>query len=560
MYLWRRPSGFIFQQGIPTRLHGNLGKSPIRVNLGRIPAGEARRRARILAGMMTAKLEEPTMTREILSASLTALAAEIDGIHRQCRHLRFTIPSASEISEIDENEFASDNDRGIADLMREQHASSLQRQRNLKGLRARLEKIGSALAEDKLAWQVERGTYESVVRVLGSIERPPAPAAIAVSAVPMEPEPEIEADARAFKPTTLLSVAGRAILDTRRAAVNPDDTDASRYEERLETALTTFLEVVGDKPLKYYLPIHMQDFATFLARVPKNRSKISKFKGLTLQQTVDKNAKLPPEQRAPCLSQTTVASYLSEVKNIWSRVAAGVPGLRDMGAYRVSLPKGIVASIDREPMKVSSLNIWLRDAATSKSMKKPHKAWLPLTGLLTGMRLAELIYLQSTDIVVVEGNELIDLTRPLRIGGQEIDRPAKTKTSKRYVAIHPLLHECGFIDYAKNLKSPDRYVFSYFHKSNDPPDAAQKQMSNWMNALGIHETQRQVFHSLRHSAKDWIRKQTDERIADKQFGHAFSGVSANYGAKLLEPDEVRQIMEIPAPKGVDFTPFIRART
>lgn len=131
----------------------------------------------------------------------------------------------------------------------------------------------------------------------------------------------------------------------------------------------------------------------------------------------------------------------------------------------------------------------------------------------------------------------------------------KTKTSKRYVAIHPLLHECGFIEYAKNVKSQDGFVFSHFHKADDPPDAAQKQMYNWMSGLGIHETQRQVFHSLRHSAKDWIRKQTDDRIADKQFGHAFSSVSANYGAKLLDPDEVRQIMEISAPKGVDFTPF-----
>ncbi|BCH63259.1 hypothetical protein RvVAT039_04750 [Agrobacterium vitis] len=183
--------------------------------------------------------------------------------------------------------------------------------------------------------------------------------------------------------------------------------------------------------------------------------------------------------------------------------------------------------------------------------------WLPLTGLLTGMRLAELVYLQRTDFVDVEGSELIDLTRPLRIRGQEIDRPVKTKTSKRYVAIHPLLHECGFIEYAKSVKSPDGFVFSHFHKAEDPPGAAQKQMSNWMTDLGIHETQRQVFHSLRHSAKDWFRDHAGERLADKQCGHAFSGVSANYGAKLLKPNEVRQIMEIPAPEGVDFAPFLK---
>ena len=329
------------------------------------------------------------MTREVLSASLTALAAEINRIRRQDMHLMFTMSSAADIREIDENEFASDNDRGIAELMREHRASSIGRRNNLKGLRASLERVGAALAKDKIAWEAERGTYENVVEVLGSIGRRSGDAAVVVPAALVEPEPEIEADARAFKPSTLLSVAGRATLDARKAALNSDDSDGSRYEERLETAFAAFLEVVGDKPLTYYLPIHMQDFATFLSRVPKNRSKVLRsdrpvtdsnrskialFKGLTLKQTVETNGRLPPDQRKPCLSETTVASYLSEVKNIWSQVSAGVPGLRDMGAYRVSMPKDAAASIDREPLAVSSLNVWLRDAATPKLLKKPHMA------------------------------------------------------------------------------------------------------------------------------------------------------------------------------------------
>ncbi|BCH63256.1 hypothetical protein RvVAT039_04720 [Agrobacterium vitis] len=235
------------------------------------------------------------------------------------------------------------------------YRQSLRMHSQLISLRQRLDRVAEALAKDKIAWQAERETYESVVCVLGSIERSAAPVAVSVPTapvVPAEPEPRIEVDARAFKPSTLLSVAGRAILVTRKEALNPGDKDASRYEERLETSFAAFLEVVGDKPLTYYLPIHMQDFATFLARVPTNRSKIAMFKGLTLRQTVEMNAKLPADQRKPCLSETTISSYLSEVKNIWSRVSAGVPDLRDMGNYRVSMPKGAVAAIDREPLAV----------------------------------------------------------------------------------------------------------------------------------------------------------------------------------------------------------------
>lgn len=495
------------------------------------------------------------MTREVLTSTLSALSAELASAKSEASllNIRMAKLKGSRRQAYYEAEDDPESAGRLASLTT--HVGPLnERRKQLAALQERLGRIGAALASDKTAWESERATYESVVGLLGRIERQivvPAPATVP------DPVPEPETDERAFKPTTLFSVAGRSILDARKEALNPDDTDASRYEERLETAFAAFLEVVGDKPLSYYLPIHMQDFATFMARVPKNRSKGPLFKGLTLKQTVEKNAKLPLDQRKPCLSETTVASYLSEVKNIWSRVAAGVPGLRDMGAYKVSMPKGTVESIDREPMVVPSLNIWFRDAATPKSMKKPHKAWLPLAGLLTGMRLAELIYLQRTDIVDVEGNEVIDLTRALRIGGQDVDRPVKTKTSKRYVAIHPLLHDCGFIEYAKNVTSPDGFVFSHFHRTNDPPDAAQKQMYNWMNVLGIHEPQRQVFHSLRHSAKDWFRDHVGDRLADKQCGHAFSGVSANYGAKLLKPKEVRQIMAMPPPEGIDFSVFTK---
>ncbi|MBB4571693.1 tyrosine-type recombinase/integrase [Rhizobium leucaenae] len=503
------------------------------------------------------------MTREILTSTLATLSAELRDLKKEAALLS---PKLSALSAVQRSEWYDRHPEKHTELeaiptgpIPHRYHHSHEHRKQLVALQERLGRIGQALALDKTAWEAERTTFETVVGILGRVENKIAtPAALRASAPP-EPVQESEADERAFKPTTLLSVAGRSILDARKVAVNPNDKDASRYEERLETAFAAFLDVVGDKPLSYYLPIHMQDFATVLARLPPNRSKYAIFSGLTLREIGEKNARLPPDQRKKCLSESTVASYLSEVKNIWSRVAAGVPGLRDMGAYRVTMPQDAEDSIDREPLAVKSVNVWLRDAKTSKRLKKPHQSWLPFVGLLTGMRLAELVYLQKTDIIDVEGNEVIDLRKPLLINGREIDRPAKTKTSKRIVAIHPLLHDSGFIEYAKNVQSRDGFVFGRFQKANDPPDAAQKQMSNWMEALGIHETQRQVFHSLRHSAKDWLRDNVGERLADKQCGHALNGVSANYGAKALKASEVRKIMAMPAPEDVDFSPFMLAK-
>lgn len=341
--------------------------------------------------------------------------------------------------------------------------------------------------------------------------------------------------------------------------MSPTDKKESRYQERLEATFAAWLDVIGDEPLQFYLPVHLQDFATVMARIPANRSKFAIFDGLTLREMGEKNDALPIGQRKPRLAVSTIAGHLQEIRTIWSQVSAGVHGLRDFNAYNVTMPKDAKESIEREPLAVSSLNIWIRDCVTPGKMKKPHKAWLPLVGLLTGMRLAELVYLQKTDIVKIDGNEVLDLRLPLRMNGEEIDRPTKTKTSKRIVAIHPLLRECGFIDYAKKVRSSDGFIFSRFLQANDPPDATQKQMSNWMHALEIHETQRQVFHSLRHNAKHWFRHHLGERVADLQCGHALDSVSKRYGYKDLEPEEVQMVMAIPQPKGVDFSPFIELR-
>lgn len=550
MNLWRRGARFTFQQRIPHRLIPKFGTTPFRTNLGLLSNNEASRRAKILAGAVLTWMDTD-MPRGAISRSLHALNKSMDEVDAEVKdstsfkrwHLTVLHGLITSVKGK-----GGEYDQQMLDHIETALALYDARENSARYTREKLDAVKIAAEADVAAWQTERATLHDVIGTIAARSSP------VENELP--PTAEGDADHRAVTSKTTFGVAGRFVLDARKAALDPSDQDASRYEERLETSFAAFLEVVGDKPLSYYLPIHMQDFATVLARVPANRSKYPSFKGLTLKQMGDKNAKLPPDQRKKCLSETTVASYLSEVNNIWTRVAAGVPGLRDMAAYRVTMPKDTEEAIERNPLTVNSVDIWLRDAATPKLMRKPHKAWLPLVGLLTGMRLAELVYLQKTDIVDIEGNEVFDLRRPLIIGGQEIDRPLKTKTSKRIVAIHPLLGECGFVDYVKNVRSPNGFVFGHFQKTDDPSDAAGKQLGNWMRVLGIHETQRQVFHSLRHNAKDWLRDNVGERLSDKQCDHALNGVSANYGAKLLKPTEVCKIMAIPAPEEVDFSTFI----
>ncbi|MDK4738722.1 hypothetical protein PH547_07520 [Rhizobium sp. CNPSo 3464] len=515
------------------------------------------------------------MTRETLVHSLRALNEELKALKRASFAKGVAMLGAAQAA--DEFEEIGEADSSAE---RRRKAELIQTEREvLVRFQSRLQTIADGMAKDAVAWEAERSTYESVVSLLGSFDRlqgaaaiepahtnavaikrlPPLPPVVPFVAKPVEKvavENGTIADPRAFTSETKFGVAGRAVLDARRAALDANDTDRGRYEQRLEATLAAFLEVIGDHPMNYYLPLHLQDFATVLGKVPTNRTKYPVFKGLSLAAMGAKNDALPEGKRIRRLSQTTVKEHITQIKLIWQKATAGVVGVRDIRSFDVTMPASAAAPIDREGLPIASLNKWLVDIVTPKIMRKPHKAWLPLVGYLTGMRLSEIVYLQSPDIVTIDGNEVFDLRLPLIINGKKVDRQLKTKTSVRVVAIHPLLHECGFIDFAKKQRGRGGFIFPHYHTSKDPADAAQKQMSNWMIALGIHEAQRQVFHSLRHNAKAWFRIHAGDGLADKQCGHAASSVGAKYGFKVLEPEEVEKIMAIPAPRGIDFTPLI----
>ncbi|TPP11515.1 hypothetical protein [Rhizobium glycinendophyticum] len=557
MYLWKRENGFTYQQRIPVSVESRFGKSPIRVNLGPLPAAAARKRAIILSGAAMQLMDDPTMTRETLVHSLRALNAELQAL----KHKNFPLGALVVRARQEADELEAEGAESDARTLREKAQRIAVEKAGIADFRKRLEAIADALSKDSIAWESERETFQSVVRTLGSLGAPvQLPQVQREQQVqPPEPQPTEYRDARTVTASTKFSVAGRVVLDARKEALDNGDKDRVRYEERLENTFSAFLNVVGDHPLSFYLPIHLQDFATVMAKVPKNRTKHPIFAGLNLKQMVEKNDKLPEKDRINSLSQTTVKEHVAQIKLIWEKATAGVTGIRDIRSFNVTMPAAATPAINREGLPPLSLNTWLADSVSARIMKKPHKAWLPLVGLLTGMRLSEIVYLQSSDIVTIEGNEVFDLRLPLIIDGKKVDRPLKTRTSVRIVAIHPLLQECGFIDFAKKQRGRGGYIFPHYHTARDPADAAQKQMSNWMGALDIHESQRQVFHSLRHNAKSWFRINVGDGLADKQCGHAASTVGAKYGFKTLLPEEIQKIMSIPAPRGVDFSPFIEWR-
>lgn len=547
MYLWRRPSGYLFQMRIPVNRVKKLGKSPLRIPLGRLSALEAQRRATILAGSARLMMEEETMSGEALSRSLSALSEELALLGKQ--ELSLGVRAVSAIQSLDDID-PEHRDQIPIEMRFQQQArvSELKgRKAALASFRKRLEVFGADLGKDRAAWEAERGLYE---RMLATARNMETNGSSVVHAANVEIV-ATTAPTSEFSATrdTLFSVAAAPILAARKEALEADGS-VSRYAERLHSAVAAFIDVIGDRPLSSYLPLHIQQFATVMGRVPANRTKHRPFKGLSLREMANRNDAMG-DRAKPRLATSTIQSYITEILSTWRNATAGVHGVNDIGQGSVTMPRSATQPIDREGLRAPALNKWFADAATSH---EPHVRWMPLIAYLTGMRLAEIVYLQRSDFVEIEGNLVIDLRRKILVKGRWVDRPLKNKTSKRIVALHTVLNEAGFVEWA--LKQSG-FLFNDFHSAKNPSDAAQKRMAHWMERLEIRVRQREVFHSVRHSTKAWLRPHVGERTAGFQCGHAPGSVGAKYGFRCLEPEEVAQVMATPHPRGVDFSPYLK---
>jgi integrase len=557
MYLWQKDSGFFFQMRIPAARAVNLGSTPLRVWLGPLRKREAQRRATTLAAKAVEGLRAD-MDRETLTRSLKALADELETLRRAEFSASLAVAgNDSAAREAEEN----GDDPELVTHYRTKWAGAEGRRAAVASVRQRLQVVGQALESDAAALTAERAAYAHALATVASIGRSAAPAQPLPVAVPAAPVPVAVApvvspvadehrDEREITADTLLSVGGRIILDLRKEAKGESVKGDDRYQERLEHALEAFVDVIGDKPLRFYLPMHMQDFTTVMAKCPKNRKKYQQFKGISIRKMCEINAR--SKEPIPTLSTSAVSSLISEVGNLWAKVTAGVSEVKDIKNFRVTMPAAARKGIVREGLPVSSLNLWMK-AAAALYPRDDFKKFMPLAALLTGMRQGELVWLQPKDIVEIDGHTIIDLRTPLLIKGKEVARSLKTETSPRLVALHPFLKEAGFLDFARNRRG---WVFGEFHRAKDASRAAQGQMAVWMRGLGIHAEHKHVFHSLRHNAKHWIRVPLGKHIADRQCGHAPGSVGDGYGFPVLQTDEIEQIEALPLPKGVDFNGFL----
>ena len=151
--------------------------------------------------------------------------------------------------------------------------------------------------------------------------------------------------------------------------------------------------------------------------------------------------------------------------------------------------------------------------------------WIPLIGLMTGMRLEEIGQLRRADIKLQEGIWYFDLDHVPEEG-----RWLKNDSSRRQIPVHPRLIELGFLELVQD--SNGRLFPSVSSVGSRQLSAS---WSQWFGrylrkVVGITDP-RKTFHSFRHTFKDLCRESgVSKELHDKLTGHASRDIGDGYGS------------------------------
>jgi integrase len=187
----------------------------------------------------------------------------------------------------------------------------------------------------------------------------------------------------------------------------------------------------------------------------------------------------------------------------------------------------------------------------SKGEWYPFQYWLPLLGLLAGVRIREGSQLHLSDVRMVDGFWCIDINE------NTADKSLKNKPSKRIIPVPRQLIELGFLAYCDQLRGKGfRRVFPELTWAKSPAKYGKepgRRMTNMLAALGMPRDGTLVFHCLRHNCNNALLRAPVGSMAGGEYlrnlialrvlGHAV-GDSVNLKHYLdITISEMNQLMD-----------------
>ncbi len=315
--------------------------------------------------------------------------------------------------------------------------------------------------------------------------------------------------------------------------------------------LRNFQDVVGDRPLDSYSKKDGRAFKSLLSILPANWNKKPTIKLLTITEAATKANELGLPPMAP----ENANKAMGRVSAFWKWVDANyfdANGPAPLTGMKFKTKE--TASQKRLPYSVSQLNAifsspiytgfhshrnWKTDGVQLDAAHS--RFWLPLLGLFTGAREAELFGLSPNDIVCEGEIYLLQIA-----ANDETGTRLKTRSSERRIPIHSQLISLGFLDLCAQRKREGHSSLFYDCEAKSPEVAADN-FSKWYARFATEcnvKTPKHVFHSFRHNLEDALGNgNVQEPVINALQGHQQLGMRAIYGSGKFDAVLLKEAIE-----------------
>ena len=336
----------------------------------------------------------------------------------------------------------------------------------------------------------------------------------------------------------------------------------SKSEMTMRSTLEMLIEKFGDISLGKLDRGMCVDFKDDIKKLPKNRSKIQRFRDLDFHEQVKLN--VDEKERISTKTVNNILGYVSSFME-WCVI-------NDL--VEKNFFKGMKLKIDVRQQDE-------RDRFTEEELKKifqkhnyiefteveKHKYsnyWSPLISVFSGLRLNEICSLYLDNIIQVKCNGrgkrwcfniLEESDRP--------DKHLKTLSSRRIVPIHDILIDLDFIEFVELLKKRHTNRQRLFQELKYGEGSYIRNVSVFFNKryltlLGL-KTDKKNFHSIRHTVVDHLKqKGVEVSFINELVGHHHGNIDLDrygkgYNSDIIYNKCVKKIhYETSHTRGIDF--------
>nr|WP_321454607.1 site-specific integrase [uncultured Cohaesibacter sp.] len=297
---------------------------------------------------------------------------------------------------------------------------------------------------------------------------------------------------------------------------------SKRSSNKVQAQLDLLREIIGDDtPLSSINDDTIQSLRKTLARLPSNRTK--KYPKLSIAASIEQ-AKKDGQPSIEVLTQRGYLDCMRKAMEVAYRkgliTVNPAIGLKPLKRDKVKL------SEKRKPLNEEQIATFFMGqfyhSCLPESPKSYHKKdrawrfWVPLLMLMSGARPGEIVPLAFADIKKTsKGTYYLDVVESKDDDESDLEsrKTLKTAYSRRKIPIHEELIKIGFLDFVKkrrtSAKETETYLFGNF-EGKTPHQATAYACRRFKERFLIDEItlerKLQTFYSIRHSARDALRR------------------------------------------------------